>query len=45
MDIPIVLLPLLHDLRAARGETGLSESVLFAPDLQRPLPSTVQFKK
>ncbi|MEN1957448.1 Hpt domain-containing protein [Luteimonas sp. MJ145] len=37
-DIPIVLLPLLNDLRAARGETGLSESVLFAPDLQRPLP-------
>jgi chemosensory pili system protein ChpA (sensor histidine kinase/response regulator) len=41
-DIPIVLLPLLNELRAARGETGLSESVLFAPDLQRPLPSTVQ---
>jgi chemosensory pili system protein ChpA (sensor histidine kinase/response regulator) len=37
-DIPIVLLPLLNDLRAARGEAGLSESVLFAPDLQRPLP-------
>ena len=37
-DIPIVLLPLLNDLRAARGEPGLSESVLFAPDLQRPLP-------
>jgi chemosensory pili system protein ChpA (sensor histidine kinase/response regulator) len=41
-DIPIVLLPLLNELRAARGETGLSESVLFSPDLQRPLPSTVQ---
>ena len=37
-DIPIVLLPLLNELRAARGETGLSESVLFAPDLQRPVP-------
>jgi chemosensory pili system protein ChpA (sensor histidine kinase/response regulator) len=37
-DIPIVLLPLLNELRAARGETGLSESVLFVPDLQRPLP-------
>ena len=38
-DIPIVLLPLLNELRAARGEAGLSESVLFAPDLARPLPS------
>ena len=37
-DIPIVLLPLLNDLRAARGEKGLSESVLFSPDLSRPLP-------
>ena len=40
-DIPIVLLPLLNELRAARGEAGLSESVLFAPDLARPLPSNV----
>ncbi len=40
-DIPIVLLPLLNELRAARGETGLSESVLFAPDLQRPLPEAL----
>ena len=40
-DIPIVLLPLLNELRAARGETGLSESALFAPDLNRPLPETL----
>ncbi|WP_221441874.1 Hpt domain-containing protein [Luteimonas sp. MC1825] len=40
-DIPIVLLPLLNELRAARGEAGLSESVLFAPDLQRPLPGSI----
>lgn len=40
-DIPIVLLPLLNELRAARGETGLSESVLFAPNLDRPLPDTL----
>ncbi|GAB3315528.1 hypothetical protein GCM10027564_24920 [Luteimonas notoginsengisoli] len=40
-DIPIVLLPLLNELRAARGESGLSESVLFAPDLARPLPSNL----
>ncbi len=38
-DIPIVLLPLLNELRAARGAAGLSESVLFAPDLDRPMPS------
>ena len=40
-DIPIVLLPLLNELRAARGETGLSESVLFAPNLDRPLPENL----
>jgi len=40
-DIPIVLLPLLNELRAARGDTGLSESILFAPDLARALPETV----
>ena len=37
-DIPIVLLPLLNELRSARGETGLSESILFAPDLARAVP-------
>ncbi|MFT4248269.1 MAG: Hpt domain-containing protein [Pseudomonas sp.] len=31
-DIPIVLLPLLNEIRAARGEPGLSESVLLALD-------------
>ncbi|WP_460732229.1 Hpt domain-containing protein, partial [Lysobacter tyrosinilyticus] len=40
-DIPIVLLPLLNELRATRGETGLSESVLFSPDLDRPLPENL----
>ena len=39
-DIPIVLLPLLNELRAARGEGGLSESILFAPDLARVVPDT-----
>jgi chemosensory pili system protein ChpA (sensor histidine kinase/response regulator) len=38
-DIPIVLLPLLNELRAARGEAGLSESMLFAPDLDRAVPA------
>src|SRR6185436_10701802 len=37
-DIPIVLLPLLNDLRSCRGEKLLSESVLFSPDLAAPLP-------
>ncbi len=32
-DIPIVILPLLNDLRATRGETLLSETSLFSPDL------------
>jgi chemosensory pili system protein ChpA (sensor histidine kinase/response regulator) len=41
-DIPIVLLPLLNDLRAARGEKGLSEIVLFTPDLTRPLPASAK---
>ncbi len=31
-DIPIVLLPLLNEIRAARGAEGISESVLFAFD-------------
>ncbi|MGY3265732.1 Hpt domain-containing protein [Lysobacter sp. HA35] len=38
-DIPIVLLPLLNELRAARGEAGLSESMLFAPDIDVPVPT------
>ncbi len=39
-DIPIVLLPLLNDLRACRGEKLLSEGVLFSPDLSSPLPAS-----
>ncbi|MFI4969176.1 MAG: Hpt domain-containing protein [Lysobacterales bacterium] len=38
-DIPIVLLPLLNDLRACRGENLLTESALFSPDLDLPLPA------
>ncbi|WP_101674229.1 Hpt domain-containing protein [Alloalcanivorax mobilis] len=33
-DLPVVLLPLLNDLRAARGEALLSETALFKPDMQ-----------
>ncbi|WP_144820781.1 Hpt domain-containing protein [Marinobacter piscensis] len=32
-DFPMVLLPLLNDLRAARGDTLLSDTSLFKPDL------------
>jgi len=38
-DVPIVLLPLLNDLRALRGEHLLSESRLFSPDLTAALPA------
>lgn len=37
-DIPVVLLPLLNRLRASRGETELTESALFAPDITCPMP-------
>ena len=33
-DIPIVLLPLLNEIRAARGASGLNESMLFPPGAQ-----------
>jgi chemosensory pili system protein ChpA (sensor histidine kinase/response regulator) len=36
-DLPLVVLPLLNDLRSARGETLLSETNLFAPQLM-PVP-------
>jgi chemosensory pili system protein ChpA (sensor histidine kinase/response regulator) len=32
-DIPLVLLPVLNDLKALRGEEGLSEIALYAPQL------------
>src|SRR5690348_8873183 len=38
-DIPVVLLPLLNEVRAARGEPGVDESALFSPGLQKPLPA------
>jgi chemosensory pili system protein ChpA (sensor histidine kinase/response regulator) len=41
-DIPIVLLPLLNDLRACRGEKLLTDSVLFAPDLSIALPASAK---
>ena len=38
-DIPIVLLPLINELRAARGVAEMHESALFAPDLDRGIRS------
>ncbi len=32
-DLPLVVLPLINDLRSARGETLLSETSLFSPQL------------
>jgi len=37
-DVPIVLLPLLNDLRSCRGEQLLSESVLLIPPADPELP-------
>ncbi|HJR13929.1 MAG TPA: Hpt domain-containing protein [Rhodanobacteraceae bacterium] len=37
-DIPIVLLPLLNELREARGAESVDQRVLFHPDIDRPLP-------
>ena len=40
-DIPIVLLPLMNDLRAARNAELLTEKVLFLPELDAaPLPES-----
>ena len=38
-DLPMVVLPLLNDLRAARGEKLLSETSLFAPDMSERTPA------
>lgn len=39
-DMPVVLLPLLNDIRAARNEPLLSEGALFTPDLSVNAPAT-----
>ena len=38
-DVPVVLLPLLNDLRASRGEEALTEAALFRPNLDAFLPA------
>jgi chemosensory pili system protein ChpA (sensor histidine kinase/response regulator) len=37
-DVPVVLLPLLNDLRASREQPPLSESAMFHPNLDAFLP-------
>jgi chemosensory pili system protein ChpA (sensor histidine kinase/response regulator) len=37
-DVPVVLLPLLNDLRASRGQPRLPESAMFHPNLDAFLP-------
>ncbi|WP_442683805.1 Hpt domain-containing protein [Stenotrophomonas sp. JC08] len=43
-DIPIVLLPLLNEIRSARGDEGINESVLFAfdPDAGEATPAELE---
>ncbi|MBD8898033.1 Hpt domain-containing protein [Rhodanobacter sp. DHG33] len=38
-DVPVVLLPLLNDLRASRDQEALTEAALFRPNLDAFLPS------
>jgi chemosensory pili system protein ChpA (sensor histidine kinase/response regulator) len=40
-DHPLLLLPAMNDLRAARGESLLSEGSLFEPDLSLDLPPVI----
>ncbi|VAW44477.1 hypothetical protein MNBD_GAMMA02-741, partial [hydrothermal vent metagenome] len=40
-DVPIVLLPLVNDLRAVRSQKLLSESALFNPNLDLGVPERV----
>ncbi|WP_333680753.1 Hpt domain-containing protein [Dyella sp.] len=37
-DVPVVLLPLLNELRASREQEALSEAALFTPNLEAALP-------
>ena len=41
-DNPIVLMPILNDLRTARGAKLLSESALFAPDINSASPIIIE---
>ncbi|MGY2279806.1 Hpt domain-containing protein [Pseudomonas monsensis] len=41
-DLPLVVLPLINDLRSARGESLLSETSLFSPQLSQLPPLSAQ---
>ena len=41
-DLPILLLPVINELRAAYNANIVSEATLFAPDLEVPLPELEQ---
>ncbi len=41
-DVPLVLMPILNDLRAIRGDNLLSENALFNPDLNVALPDSAR---
>ena len=41
-DNPLVLMPIMNDLRTARGSILLSESALFTPDLNQTEPVVVE---
>ncbi|MFJ2427998.1 Hpt domain-containing protein [Pseudomonas sp. NPDC087804] len=41
-DLPLVVLPLINDLRSARGESLLSETSLFSPQLPELPPLSAQ---
>jgi len=41
-DIPVILLPILNDLRASRGEPLLSENSFFSPDLSTDVSAVVK---
>lgn len=41
-DLPVVLLPVLNDLRGARGESLLSETSLFQPNIKDAVPINEQ---
>jgi chemosensory pili system protein ChpA (sensor histidine kinase/response regulator) len=45
-DLPVVLLPILNKLRAARGESLMSETALFLPNIATPtILSAAQLSK
>ncbi len=39
-DLPVVLMPILNELRAARGESLMSETALFSPNIESPVTLT-----